>query len=176
MLPAQYHVLAQRLQGQFALPANRCIAFKIRLPLAKETTVWIGFYRLQCRHQGAVFIVGLIAVPFQISSHPIQNPVLLRSHVLHSGYRSMSSRCCILPVWPNFENVDGLPDDRIADVELRSNCFRRASDVQKPAKGFQICSTFDFGKCHKCEIRLRWLFSVLSFNKLKIIGSDHCIL
>ena len=98
--------------------------------------------------QCAVEMVGFVCIPLQISSHPVQAPLFLGPHKLHSGNWRVLNRRLVLPVRSNVEDINGLAGDRVADIELWADVLRWASVFHKPGQCFLVHSAFEIVEGH----------------------------
>ena len=102
--------MALAITGQRDMPLGTrcCEEVKLSFRLPKEATECIGIHGLECRLQCAMQMVRLVCIPFQVPPHPIQTPSFFSPHKLYPRYWAVTNCRFVLPVWPDFEDVNSL--------------------------------------------------------------------
>jgi len=134
-----------RVTQQTGRPHERHVG---RHGLSKETTVFITIHDVQECFETLDLQVRLVAVPFEIATHPENAPSILRPHECALRNRVLHRLFPMLPGGTDLEDLDALPRDPTSNIELRSDVWWRTTTLHELPKVTPGTPSLKIGQRH----------------------------
>jgi len=96
-----------------------------------------------------------VALPLEARAHPEYCPMILGTHIGCLGDRVLMDNAAIIPLRTNFEYLDALPGNAIADVEVGTNVRRRPTLREEGIRRFLNALHVEIVECHFSLLQVR---------------------
>jgi len=96
-----------------------------------------------------------VALPLEARAHPEYRPMILGAHIGCLGDRVLMDNAAIIPLRTNFEYLDALPGNAIADVEVGTNVRRRPTLREEGIHRFLDALHVQIVECHFSLVQVR---------------------